>query len=88
VGSGSGWVAVVQLDRRDQGGSNGTGLNVIVAVLREIRQFRKDTEKCVKKCEKMEVQTMKSGGGVGSGSGRVGVVPLDRVDQGGSNGIG
>jgi hypothetical protein len=33
--SGSGWVAVVPLDRGDQGGSNGSRYNVAVAVLSE-----------------------------------------------------
>jgi hypothetical protein len=34
--SDSGWVAVVSIDRADQGGSNGVGLTVAVAVLAEI----------------------------------------------------
>jgi hypothetical protein len=33
VGSGSGWVQLVPLDRGDQGGSNGVSYNVAVAVL-------------------------------------------------------
>jgi hypothetical protein len=36
VGSGSDRVAVVSFDRGDQGGSNGGGYNVAVAVLAEI----------------------------------------------------
>jgi hypothetical protein len=34
--SGSGWVGVGPIDGGDQGGSNGVGLTVAVAVLREI----------------------------------------------------
>jgi hypothetical protein len=36
VGGGSGWVAVGPVDAQDQGGSNGTGCNVAVAVLAEL----------------------------------------------------
>jgi hypothetical protein len=39
MASGSGRVAVVSFDRSDQGGSNGGGLKVTVAVLREFGQF-------------------------------------------------
>jgi hypothetical protein len=39
VGSGSGWVGVVPLDRSGQGGSNGISYDVAVAVLTEIRSF-------------------------------------------------
>jgi hypothetical protein len=46
VGSGSGWVGVVPLDRSGQGGSNGTGYNVAVAVLTEIRSMKEHFEIC------------------------------------------
>jgi hypothetical protein len=37
MGSGSGWVAVVSFDRGDRCGSNGTKMDVAVAVLAELR---------------------------------------------------
>jgi hypothetical protein len=36
MGSGSGRVGVVPLERGEQGGSNGTSCNVVVAVLAEL----------------------------------------------------
>jgi hypothetical protein len=39
MGSGSGRVGVVPLDRGDRGGSNGTSWSLVVAVLTEIRGF-------------------------------------------------
>jgi hypothetical protein len=41
MGSGSDRVAVVPVDRGDQGGSNGTSLTVVVAILRKIRSIEK-----------------------------------------------
>jgi hypothetical protein len=43
--SGSGWVAVVPVDRSDQGGSNGGSHNVAVAVLAELQWFENEAEK-------------------------------------------
>jgi hypothetical protein len=43
--SGSGWVAVVPVDRSDQGGSNGGSHNVAVAVLAELQWFENVAEK-------------------------------------------
>jgi hypothetical protein len=47
-------VAVVPLERGDQGGSNGGGLTEAVAVLAEIRRFENGSGKKTKK-SKMEV---------------------------------
>jgi hypothetical protein len=42
---GSGRVAVVPVDRSDQGGSNGGSGNMVVAVLAEVQWFENVTEK-------------------------------------------
>jgi hypothetical protein len=47
--SGSGRVAVVSVDRGDQGGSNGTSGNVAVKVLTEIRAIENNSKKMAKK---------------------------------------
>jgi hypothetical protein len=39
MGSGSGLLGLVPLDRGEQGGSNGTSWSLVVAVLTEIRGF-------------------------------------------------
>jgi hypothetical protein len=44
--SGSGRVAVVSLERGDQGGSNGTGWRVVVAILSVICIFNKEHKNC------------------------------------------
>jgi hypothetical protein len=41
AGGGSGRVAVGPVDRGGQGGSNGVGINLAVAVLAELMQFRR-----------------------------------------------
>jgi hypothetical protein len=43
--SGSGGVAVIPIDRGDQGGSSGGGCKLWVAILTEIWVFKKRTEK-------------------------------------------
>jgi hypothetical protein len=45
-------------------------------------------KKMKKKNEKMREWQLDSGGGMPSGSGQLRVVPLERGDQGGSNGTG
>jgi hypothetical protein len=45
VVSGSGWVAVVSIERGDRGGSNSTSWEVVVAVLAELCVFFKRKEK-------------------------------------------
>jgi hypothetical protein len=81
-------VGVVSFDRGDQGGHFGTGWRVAVAVLTEIWWFLKNNEKSGKKIIKRWHRDLKGSDGMGSGSGRVGAVPLDREHQGGSNGGG
>jgi hypothetical protein len=43
--SGSGWVAVAPVDAAEQGGSNGGGGNMVVAVLAELQWFENEAEK-------------------------------------------
>jgi hypothetical protein len=50
TGSGSGWVAVVPLDRGDRCGSNGTKLRVAVAVLAELWRWQGGSAECLYPC--------------------------------------
>jgi hypothetical protein len=79
-------VAVVPLDRGDRCGSNGGSYIVVVAVLAEIWQFEMRLEKMGKNCGGGVPRHGERACGVGSGSGGVAVVSLDRGDQRGSNG--
>jgi hypothetical protein len=88
VGVGSGTVVLKSLDALDQCGHSDVNLNVVVAVLAEIR--------CVEYGCRLFGE---DGGGraegdgvvgrpeVGVGSGRLKLVPLDALDQCGDNGM-
>jgi hypothetical protein len=86
---GSGWVAVVSVDRGGHCGSNGAKYNMAVAVLAEIWLL---VVLCgwvaVAGWQILWLVTLAGDSALTSGSGWVAVVPLDRGGQGGSNGGG
>jgi hypothetical protein len=79
-------VAVVSIERGDQGGHFDTSYNVAVAVLAELWRFEKCEKKRYNFWRKNENVKIMNSGGVTGGSGRVAVVSIERGDQGGSNG--
>jgi hypothetical protein len=82
VGSGSGRVAVVPLERENQRGSNGVKMAVAVAVLSEIWQSEGKSDNWQ---WQWQSAVSRCGSGLG-GSGRVAVVSFEREKQRGSNG--
>jgi hypothetical protein len=76
-------VAVVPVDRGDQGGHFDTSYNVAVAVLAELWRFEKCEKKRYNFWRKNENVKIMNSGGVTGGSGWVAVVSIDRGDQGG-----
>jgi hypothetical protein len=88
IGSGSGWVAVVPLDRGDQGGSNGTSWSVWLWLwLWQWRLFLYLVNGNFFYSRWLVTKSLSGACGSTSGSGWVAVVPLDRRGQGGSNGV-
>jgi hypothetical protein len=84
--SGSGWVAVISVERGGQGGSNGGSGNVGVAVLAEIWWFECEGTKNQKKKVVVAGMSWECSSGSVSGSGWVAVVSYDAAGHGGSNG--
>jgi hypothetical protein len=67
--SGSGWVAVAPVDAAEQGGSNGGGGNMVVAVLAELQWFENEAEKIDKNGKSVMLRHTMARGVTTSGSG-------------------
>jgi hypothetical protein len=84
---GSGWVVVVPLDRAEQCGSNGVKFVLVVAVLAVWWAVEKGSGKKCGDGAGRGPPARDDRGKERSGSGLTVVVPLDRGDQCGSNGV-
>jgi hypothetical protein len=87
AGSGSGWVAVGPLDRGEQCGSDGVTFNFWLWLWRWLGGSRDGLGKLNFFSYFWEGVLSFESGGAGSGSGWVAVVPLDRGEQCGSDGV-